>query len=68
MFFSQSKSYIGPYIHVHVDASYKISLYLGKRFQRRYLEIDQLETWIAYGGHVYKHIWTKWAMFIEEMP
>jgi hypothetical protein len=34
-------------------ASYQVSIYLAKRFQRRrFLEIDQLETSIAYGGHV----------------
>jgi len=36
-----------------IDASYQVSIHLAKRFQRRrILEIDQLETSIAYGGHV----------------
>jgi hypothetical protein len=36
-----------------IDASYQVSIHLAKRFQRRrFLEIDQLETSIAYGGHV----------------
>jgi hypothetical protein len=44
-----SNIYRGPYI----DASYQGSVYLAKRFQRRrFLEIDQLETRIACGGHV----------------
>jgi hypothetical protein len=37
-----------------VDASYKVSVHLAKWFQRRrFLEIDQSETRIACGGHVY---------------
>jgi hypothetical protein len=44
-----SNIYRGPYI----DTSYQGSVYLAKRFQsRRFLEIDQLETRIACGGHV----------------
>ena len=36
-----------------IDASYQVSDYLAKRFQRRrFLEIDQSETRIACGGHV----------------
>jgi hypothetical protein len=36
-----------------IDASYQVSVYLTKRFQRRrFLKIDQSETRIAYGGHV----------------
>jgi len=43
------KSYRGP----STDASCKILLYLAKWFQRRiFLEIDQPETRIVYGGHV----------------
>jgi hypothetical protein len=35
------------------DASYQILVHLGKRIQkRRFLELDQLETRIACGGHV----------------
>jgi hypothetical protein len=38
---------------IHVDASYQVSVHLAKRFQRtRFLEIDQLETRIAYGSHI----------------
>jgi hypothetical protein len=37
-----------------IDASYQVSDHLAKRFQRRrFLEIDQSETRIAYDGHVY---------------
>ena len=32
------------------------------------LEIDQSETRIACGGHVYKRIRTKCAIFIEDLP
>ena len=36
-----------------IDASYQVSVQLAKQFQeRRYLEIDQAETRIAYGSHV----------------
>jgi hypothetical protein len=35
-----------------IDASYKVSDHLAKQFQRRFLEIDQSETRIAYDGHV----------------
>jgi hypothetical protein len=37
-----------------IDAPYQVSIYLAKRFQRRrFLEIDQLETRIAYGSHIF---------------
>ena len=36
-----------------IDASYQISVYLGKRFQRKiYLEINRSETRMACDGHV----------------
>jgi hypothetical protein len=36
-----------------IDASYQVSVYLAKRFQRRrFLEIDHSETRIGCGGHV----------------
>jgi hypothetical protein len=36
-------------------------------FSEDFLEIDQPESIIVYGGHVY-YIWTKWAVFIEDPP
>jgi hypothetical protein len=48
--------------------SYKVSVHLAKQFQRRFLEIGQSETSIAYGGHVYLRIKTKWAIPIEALP
>jgi hypothetical protein len=43
-----SNRYRGP----SIDASYQVSVHLAKQFQkRRFLEIDQPETKIAYGGH-----------------
>ena len=43
-----------------VGASYQILVHLAKQFQRRrFLEIDQLETSIAYGDHVCLRIKTK---------
>jgi hypothetical protein len=48
--------YRGP----SMDAFYQISVHLGKQFQRRrFLEINQSETRIACGGHVYLQIRTK---------
>jgi hypothetical protein len=44
-----SNLYRGP----SIDASYQVLDHLDKRFQRRrFLEIDQSETRIAYDGHV----------------
>jgi hypothetical protein len=41
--------YSGP----GIDAFYQVSIHLAKRFRRRrFLEIGQSETRIAYGGHV----------------
>jgi hypothetical protein len=43
-----NKMYRGP----SKDALYHVSIHLAKQFQRRrFLEIDQPETRIAYGGH-----------------
>jgi hypothetical protein len=39
-----------PYREPSIDASYQVSVHLAKRFQRRFLEIDQLETRIACGS------------------
>jgi hypothetical protein len=45
-----SNSHRGP----SIDASYHVSVHLPKLFQsRRFLEIDQSETRIACGSHVY---------------
>jgi len=42
------------------DASYQVSIHLAKRLQRQlFLEINQSEKRIAYGGHVCKWIGTK---------
>jgi hypothetical protein len=42
--------YRGP----SIDASYQVSVQLAKQFRgRRFLEIDQSETRMACGGHVY---------------
>jgi hypothetical protein len=32
------------------------------------LEIELSETRIVYGGHVFERIWTKLAIFIEDIP
>jgi hypothetical protein len=44
-----SNLYRGP----SIEAYYQVSDHLAKRFQKkRFLEIDQSETRIAFGGHV----------------
>ena len=43
-----SKLYRGP----SIDASYEVSVHFAKEFQRRFLEINQSKTRIAYDGHV----------------
>ena len=35
-----------------IDASYQVSVHFAKQFKRRFLEIHQPETRIAYGGNV----------------
>jgi hypothetical protein len=60
-----SNLYRGP----SIEAYYQVSDHLAKRFQRkRFLEIDQSETRIAFGGHVCTWIGTKLALFIEDRP
>jgi hypothetical protein len=50
-----------------IGASHQVSVHLAKQFQwRRFLEIDQPDTRIAYGSHVCKRIGTKWAILIED--
>jgi hypothetical protein len=40
-----------------IDASYQVSVHLAKQFQkRRFLEIDQLETRIACGSHIWSSV------------
>ena len=51
-----------------IGASHQILVHLAKQFQRRFLEIDQPETRIAYGSHVCNRIRTKLANFIEYLP
>ena len=43
-----SNLYRGP----PIDASYQVLVHLAMRFQRRFLEIDQLEKRVACGDHV----------------
>jgi hypothetical protein len=51
-----SNIYRGP----SIDVYYQVSVHLAKKFQRRiFLEINQSETRIACGGHVYLQIGTK---------
>ena len=52
-----------------IGASHQVSVHLAKRLQRiRFLEIDQSETRMACGGHVYSRIATKLAIVIEDLP
>jgi hypothetical protein len=51
-----------------IDASHQVSVHLAKQFQkRRFLEINQPETRIAYGSHVCLQIGMKLAIFIEDL-
>jgi hypothetical protein len=61
-----SNLYRGP----SKDASYQVSIHLAKRSQRRrfFLEINQSETKIAFGGHVCQRIRTKLAIIIKDFP
>ena len=48
-----------------------VSVHLAKRFQSRvedFLEINQSETRIVCGGHVFYRIDTKWAILTEDLP
>jgi hypothetical protein len=51
-----------------IGASHQVSVHLAKQFQRRFLEITQPETIIAYGSHVCQQIGMKVAIFIENLP
>jgi hypothetical protein len=52
-----SNLYRGP----SIDASYNVSVQFAKRFERRrFLEIDQPETRIACGGHVWAILVSGW--------
>jgi hypothetical protein len=52
MFVNGSGQMINLYRGPSIDASYQVSVHLAKRFQRRFLEIDQSETRIACGSHI----------------
>jgi hypothetical protein len=49
MFVNDRDKMSNPYREPSIHASYQVSVHLAKRFQRRLLEIDQLETRIARG-------------------
>ena len=51
-----------------IGASHQVSVHLAKQFQRRFLEINQPETRIAYGSHVCQQIGMKLAIFMEKLP
>jgi hypothetical protein len=52
-----------------LGASHQVSVHLAEQFQkRRFLEIDQSETRIAYGSHVCEQIRMKLAICIEDLP
>ena len=51
-----------------IDASYQISIHLGKCFREDFLEINQSKTRMACGGHICSRIGTKLALFIENFP
>jgi hypothetical protein len=52
-----------------IGVSHQVSVHLAKQFQRRrFLEIDQPETRIAYDSHVCQQIRMKLAIAIEDLP
>ena len=54
MFTNGSDKMSNVYRETSIDASYQVSVHLPIRFQRRrFLVIDQSETKIACGGHVF---------------
>ena len=59
-----SSLYRGPFI----DASYQVLVQFARQFFKRFLEIDQPETSIAWGDHVCEQIGTKLAIFRENIP
>jgi hypothetical protein len=52
MFVNDREKISNPYREPSIYASYQVSVHLAKRFHRRFLEIDQLETRIACGSHI----------------
>jgi hypothetical protein len=55
-----------------MDAFYQVTVHLAKQFQRRrffffFLEINQSETIISFGGHVCKWIRTKYRILREDL-
>ena len=59
MFVNDRDKMSNPYREPSIDASYQVSVHLAKRFQRRFLENNQLETRIACGSHICYWIGTK---------
>jgi hypothetical protein len=52
-----------------IGASHQVSVHLAKQLQRkRFLEIDQSETRMACGGHVYLRMGSKCTIFIDDLP
>ena len=52
-----------------IGASHQVSVHLATQFQRRrFLEIDQPETRIAYDSHVCQLIGMKLAIILENLP
>ena len=57
-----------PNTESSICASHQVSVHLAKQLQRRrFLEIDQSETGMACGGHVYAHMETKCAICIDNL-
>jgi hypothetical protein len=59
IFVSDRDKMSNPYREPSIDASCQVSVHLAKRFQRRFLEIDQLKTRIACGSDICYWIGTK---------
>jgi hypothetical protein len=69
MFVNKRNEMSNLYRRSSKDASYQISVHLGKRFHwEDFLEINQSVTRIACGGHVCQQIGMKLAILIEGLP
>ena len=51
-----------------IGASHQVSVHLAKQFQRRFLEINQPETRIAYGSHFFLTDRDEISNCIEDLP
>ena len=68
MFFANWDKLSNPYREYFIHAAYHISFGKAVLNEKICVEIDQSETRIAYGGHIYKRIGMKRVIYIEDVP